>query len=450
MMVAQIWDVSDEGMASRNMKKEMLANNTASAGSIFWRILVQLLIPPALIVWWGAERYGEWLYITSLPTLLSVADLGFSDAAASLMTMEIAKGNRSEASRIFQSISAMTLVMCVLLIVAGLPLLFIDRLKIGMAQFDEEALATAFIFVCYSSLLVLSKLFLSCLRAGRRYAESTLIYDALQFLEGVGLLGAAYLGKSFVFCGFVYLTLRIVNVAALVAMILRTMRWLPWGVSLFDMRAIRELLPPALAGMAMPVALALNFQGMIWIAASAIGPAAAAVFSTVRTASRVIIQMIGIFSRAAMPIYSASVAVNNERSRDIIERIDRLLTYFLLIPGCVAFGLFGRQLVSIWTRGHIDPSAVFVWLIAMSALFHGLWVFKTNLLISINKHVKFGVAVVLLTSVFTLLGLPSAMFFGVNGLAADLVVLEFATFIAFVLLNSQFSPMRQSIYGTLS
>ena len=86
----------------------------------------------------------------------------------------------------------------------------------------------------------------------------------------------------------------------------------------------------------------------------------------------------------------------------------------------------------------------------MSALLHGLWVFKTNLLISINKHVKFGVAAVLLTSVSTLLGLPSAMFFGVNGLATDLVVLEFATFIAFVLLNSQFSPMRQSIYGTLS
>jgi len=54
--------------------------------------------------------------------------------------------------------------------------------------------------------------------------------------------------------------------------------------------------------MAMPVALALNFQGMIWIAGSTIGPAAAAVLATVRTASRVIIQLIGIFSRAAMPI----------------------------------------------------------------------------------------------------------------------------------------------------
>src|SRR5207253_1459159 len=127
--------------------------------------------------------------------------------------------------------------------------------------------------------------------------------------------------------------------------------------------------------------------GMIWIAGSSIGPSAAAVLSTVRTASRVIIQIVGIFSRAAMPIYSASVAINNERHRDMIEQILRLLTLILLIPGCVAFGLFGRQLVSIWTRGNLDPSSFFVWLIGASALFHGFWVFRTNLLVSINKHV---------------------------------------------------------------
>jgi O-antigen/teichoic acid export membrane protein len=424
------------------MKKEMLANNVASAGSIFWRIIVQLIMPPALIAWWGAERYGEWLFITSLPLLLSVADLGFADAAASQMTMEIAKGNKPEASRIFQSILAMTIVMCLVLVLAGLPLLSIDHLKIGMAQFDEESLTTAFILVCYSSLLILSKVFLSCLRAGRHYAESTLIYDALQFLEGVGLLWAAFAGKSFIFCALVYVSLRIINLASLVSMILRRMSWLRWGLDLFEMRALRELLPPALAAMAMPVALALNFQGMIWIAGSTIGPAAAAILATVRTASRVIIQLIGIFSRAAMPIYSASVAVNNERSLGIIERIDRLLTFFLLIPGCVAFGLFGRQLVVLWTHGNIDPPPVFVWLIAASALFHGLWFFRTNLLVSINRHVKFSVALVLLTSVFTLLGLPSAQLFGMNGIAANLVVLEFATFIAFVLLNNQFGLLR--------
>ena len=53
--------------------------------------------------------------------------------------------------------------------------------------------------------------------------------------------------------------------------------------------------------------------------------------ATVRTASRVVIQLVGIFSRAAMPIYSASVAIDNQRSRDIIDGIMRLLLLFLLL-----------------------------------------------------------------------------------------------------------------------
>jgi len=52
--------------------------------------------------------------ITSLPLLLSIADLGFADAAASQMTMEIAKGNRPRRQNI--SINpGMTVVMCLAL-----------------------------------------------------------------------------------------------------------------------------------------------------------------------------------------------------------------------------------------------------------------------------------------------------------------------------------------------
>src|ERR1700761_2591612 len=175
--------------------REMLANNKASAGSIFWRIIGQLLVPAALIGWWGPTRYGEWVYLISLPTLLAIADLGFADAAASQMTMEIARGNRTDAIRLFQTICVITFAVSAALVLAGLPLLFIKRFRIGLAEFDTESLRTLFVLVCFSSLLIASKTFLACLRAGRLYAESTLIYDAIQFMESVGILCAAYAGK---------------------------------------------------------------------------------------------------------------------------------------------------------------------------------------------------------------------------------------------------------------
>lgn len=417
------------------MKRQMLANNIASAGSIFWRIIGQLLIPAMLISWWGPTRYGEWIFLASLPTLLGVADLGFADAAASQMTMEIARGNRSEAIKIFQTICATTLGLSAVLALVGIPLLFLTHLQIGLAEFDAEALKAAFVLVCLSSLLILSKLFLSCLRAGQFYASSTLIYDAIQFMEGVGVLCAAYAGKGFLSCALVAISIRAINVAFLVAYILRRMTWLSWDFKSVDSKTFQHLLAPALAAMAIPTALALNFQGMIWIVGSAIGPAAATVLSTVRTASRVVIQLVGIFSRAAMPIYSASVAVNNESSRELVERILRLLQLFALAPGCLIFGLFGVRLVSLWTRGNVDAPSRFVWMMGVVALLHGCWIFGASLLVSINGHVRFGGALVLITCAFTLLGWPSAKLFGLDGIAGNLISLELVTLIAFVLLN---------------
>jgi O-antigen/teichoic acid export membrane protein len=417
------------------MKKQLLANNIASAGSIFWRVIGLLLIPAALIGWWGPVRYGEWIYLMSLPTLLAVADLGFADAAASQMTMEIAKGNTAEAIKIFQTICAITFTLSMLLVVAGVPLLFLKHLKIGLTEFGADELKAAFAIVCLTSLLILSKLFLACLRAGQFYAPSTLIYDVIQFMEGVGILCAAYAGREFLFCAMVAVSIRAINVAFLATFIARRMHWLPWGFKFIDFKKARELLPPALAAMAIPTALALNFQGMIWISGSAIGPAAAATLATVRTASRVIIQLVGIFSRAAMPIYSASVAVNNTSSRGVIERVMRILLVTALAPGCLLFGLFGRQFVGLWTRGHIDPPTNFVWMMAVVAMLHGSWVFRANLLVSINRHVRFGGVLVIITFSFILLGWPSAELFGLDGVAGNLIGLELVTLLALMLLG---------------
>lgn len=428
--------------------KEMLANSVASAGSIFWRIVGRLLIPAALIGWWGPSRYGEWVYLASLPTLLAVADLGFADAAASRMTMEVAVGNRAEAIKIFQTICVTTFALSGALTLAGLPLITIKHLQIGLAEFDAEALRTSFVLVCLSSLLIISKMFLSCLRAGRLYAASTLIYDVIQFMEGVGVLCAAFVGKSFLFCALVALSIRALNVAFLVTLIKRRMSWISWDFKSVDLKTFRELLAPALAAMAFPTAMALNSQGMIWIAGSVIGPAAAAVLAVVRTASRVMIQLVGIFSRAVMPIYSVSVAVNNEQSRETIERGVRLLLRFVLLPGCLLFGLYGRKFISIWMRGELDVPSILVWLMAAVAFLHGQWVFSADLLVAINGHVKFGRVLILITCIFTLLGWPFAVLFGLNGIAVSLIGLELATLITFMVLNgSSRLPMIVSSAG---
>jgi len=407
------------------MKAALFFNSIASAGSIFWRTILQLMLPPLLLVVWGPSRYGEWLLVTSIPMFLSITDFGFTDAATAEMTMDVAKGKKPEAVATFQSISLLTLIVAVIVIAVSSLLLVPDQINLGSVLFDRELLLTAYIFVFYSVLMIYSKLFLGCLKASGHYAVSTLVYDVIQFSEGACLVVMAHFNFGFVDCALVYLALRTLNVAVLIVMVRVKMPWLSFGAAQARRSEIRRLWWPAMGAMAIPSAMAINFQGMAWIAGAFLGPSAAALLATVRTASRVIIQLIGIFSRAAMPLYARSVATSDHSAGRTITRINDGLTIFCLIPGCIAFAIFGRELIMLWTHGKLEPTQSLLIPMAVATLFNGIWFFRSTLLLSINRHASFAATLLPLTGVFILLAIPAARMYGLPGVAAAVAGLEF-------------------------
>ena len=409
------------------MKKALILNNIASAGSIFWRICGQLLLPPLLMAVWGTDRYGEWLLIASIPMLLSVTDLGFTDAASAEMLMELAKGNRNKALGIFQStlllIVGVSSFICLLM--SGI--LFLDHVNIGSIAFSRDDILAIYLLVFYSILQIFSRFVLGTLKAGGYYAASTLVYDVIQFSEGISMFVVARLGGSFLMCGAVYVAIRLVNIAVLLVMQKRALPWLLFGTRQASRGEILRLTAPALAAMAIPLALAMNFQGMVWIAGSVLGPTAAAVVGTVRTASRVVIQLIGIFSRAAMPLYSASYATEDKRTQNLLQRINTYLTVFLLVPGGILFAVIGNALVSLWTHGKIQSDQDFLVLMAIATVLHGIWFFRCNLLLAINQHTQFALLLTVLTALALIAAIPAVHAWGLDGVGGMVIGLELLT-----------------------
>jgi O-antigen/teichoic acid export membrane protein len=394
------------------------------------------MLTPLLLQVWGAANYGEWLLVTAIPTFLAMTDFGFTDAATAEMTMDIAKGKKAEAETTFQSIGLLTLTVAIIVIAVSSLLLVPSHIDFGSVVFDRELLLTTYIFVFYSVLLIYSKLFLGCLKASGYYAISTLIFDFITFCEGICLVVLAHLGYSFVACAMGYLALRILNVAVLIGLVRTKMPWLRFGASQARRSEIRRLLWPAMGAMAIPSAMAINFQGMAWIAGAFLGPSAAALLVTVRTASRVIVQLVGVFSRAAMPLYARSVATSDHHAKRTITRINDALTILCLIPGSIAFAIFGRQLVMLWTHGKLVPDEPLLVLMAVATLFNGVWFFRSTLLLSINRHARFAATLLPLTGVFILLAIPAAHAFGLPGVAAAVAGLELSCTVSIFIIQS--------------
>src|SRR5437867_12754550 len=98
------WPVVDNNIVQR-LLKGFGANLYGQAVVV----VIQLAGVPILLHYWQAQLYGEWLILFAIPSYLSMTDLGFSQSAANDMTARVARGDKSGALTVFQSLSALVI-----------------------------------------------------------------------------------------------------------------------------------------------------------------------------------------------------------------------------------------------------------------------------------------------------------------------------------------------------
>jgi O-antigen/teichoic acid export membrane protein len=91
----------------RGIKNRVIKGFGANAFGQIVVVLIQLAGVPILLHFWGAQLYGEWLILFSIPAYLSMTDLGFSQSAGNDMTARVARNERVEALAVFQSLAVL-------------------------------------------------------------------------------------------------------------------------------------------------------------------------------------------------------------------------------------------------------------------------------------------------------------------------------------------------------
>src|SRR6202012_4777809 len=93
---------------SRRLLLGFISNWTSRlAGTI-----IQLIQVPVFLHFWSTPLYGEWLIVNSIPSYLSLSNVGFGSVAGNEMTMLVARGDREGALRVFQSCWWLIVAVC--------------------------------------------------------------------------------------------------------------------------------------------------------------------------------------------------------------------------------------------------------------------------------------------------------------------------------------------------
>lgn len=413
-----------------SVKRRILSGALANAAGIGMGAVLQFISVPVLVSAWGPEKYGLWLMLTTVPTYFALTDLGFVQAATSEMTMQVANGERTNALAVFQSSTLLVALMCASAVGVLLCVVRAAGDSGYLPSWVDSQIVTLLCLFAASSLL--SRMSLAALRATGNYEIGTLCYDGMVMVEGLAALLTAYLGGDFFEVVFCLFSLRVVNILLIYIILRHKVPWLYFGFTHLRTGELKRLIKPAIAGMTIPIALAVNLQGVVLIVGAILSPAAVAAFAAVRTCSRLMIQVIGVVNRATMPEAARAFALSDGANTAAVLRINGLMIGGILVPGAVLFAIFGKSFVEVWSAGGISPSVSFVGLMAIAVVVHGAWYFLSNILLATNSHVAMAKYILFASFSTVAMVYIFCSLWGINGAAVGLIAGElFCFFVTF-------------------
>jgi O-antigen/teichoic acid export membrane protein len=389
--------------------------------------IVQLAIIPVFAVHWGLALYGQWLMIATVPLFLSASDFGFSTAASNRIIGEVARDEAGEAAITFQTAFKMILQLTAAVGLLGALVSFAlpDRLLSATGGMTGgQARIVLLVMLAFGLVALQEFLFAGVMRAQGRQAQSVALTATTQFAEGLATLSVVALGGRPIAAATCYLVVRTVGVCTQAALAHRYTPWLKMCFGQVSAERLRELFRPAIAAMAIPLSYAGYLQGTAVAIGLAAGPAAVPLYTSLRTASRVGMQLTNTVVVPIMPEYTAAHAQGNA------QRLARMGGILVAASACagIAMGagliLFGGALLDRWTHGVIRPPQAMIALMGIGLVLGIVWNAVAALLLAINRHETYSYAFLAAATLGLAPTYLLVLRFGVTGAAMENLAID--------------------------
>ena len=192
-----------------NISKSRLQSiykNFFSFFSIFsTQTITQIIYAPAMIFTWGIEKFGIWILITSIPSMLTILNVNFSSASRSEMSINFEKKNFIYIKKIFQNTFCLVLLSSFLFFLLWIIVFSFDQMNLKtLENIDYRDIKIIFLFIALSAhCLILDQIFycgITYSGDASKYNYNILFFDTLLkiLIPLSGLLTDNLLHASFI------------------------------------------------------------------------------------------------------------------------------------------------------------------------------------------------------------------------------------------------------------
>lgn len=334
-------------------------------------VIVRIVSVPLALTLLGTERYGVWLTIGSLLAWFSLGDLGISTGLLNPLSVALAKREIGHARQLVSSafFFLLAVALILLLLVVGLVIAIPpERVFNVSAPFGSEvqvAFLLQGIFVAMAFPLGIAMI---VLRAQQREYVGVNVQIITQFI-GLGLLflmtwtgsslGAftlAILGPSFA-----------ASVAVAIWLFFKKNSFLRPKLSLLSREAFRIVGSQGIMFFVAYIGGMVIMQTDNLVITYFLGPSLVPTYAVPYQLLFNAFMLIGFWMQSLWPAFTEALAKNDIEWIINTYRRMALLSVGVMAVISVSFGIWGRPLVQIWTRGSVQPPSALLWV--MSAYF---------------------------------------------------------------------------------
>ena len=425
-------------MKNHNLKRRLFhAVGATSLGPVLTAV-IQLVSVPMFLHFWGAKLYGEWLVLSAIPIYLGFTDFGFGSVAGSEMTMLVARGAKDAALEVFQSTWLLTTVVSIsfgLCVVAGLGVLPVERwLHIAILS-RAQVIAILCVLCVYVLLDMQWTVIAAGFKCDGNYALGTLLGVVVSFCANAFSVVVVVCHATPLVVALVLVCVRFLGNSVCQFVLARKSPWLRHGYRHARVSVIRKLFGPAIAFMAFPAGNAFISQGMTVVVGAVLGPIAVVMYSTVRTLTRSVFQMISMITNGVWAEMSAALGAGNVLLARNLHRCACQASLALSFAGVSFLAVFGPGIYGLWTHHKVTFDHTLFYILLIEVLANAFWFTSFVVPIAWNRHQRQALVYVSVT----LASLPIAYllmkWIGLPGAGVSLLMMDLCM-IAYVLTSS--------------
>ena len=427
-----------ENCSFMNVKLALFKNLLSGSLSKISTIGIRLLQVPILLSALGAEEYGRWLIISSLPSWLVLANLGFGSVAGNEISMAIGAGDNNGAVKVYSTTIALISILafiCSILVIIIAPIIPWANIMSILPYRQGE--------IVYSIVLLSLSIFISFLaeafgvrfRAAHKNHVGVLLSSIRPWVELLFLMIFMKFNKGFQFISLSIFLSTIFYLLLIWWFSRKLIRELSFSIQNVDKTIIKNIFKKGVAFQAFPLGNAMLFQGNLLVIQSFLGPIAVAAFATARTLVRSINQIFELINQVIWPELSHLIGAKKYEKASQIHRLGVISAIVVSFTLVIILSLIGVPIYTLWTGKEISLSQNLLVLFLIPIPFNALWFTSSVVHAATNQHESLAKRYLLGSIISVICCYFFSKFFGLGGAAVSTIVLDILL-IPFVLKHS--------------